>query len=267
METGKAQASTVLSLISNSKLHSLSAPPFTLASDASFTTWDTSERGSTTFVVIGNNLTFAATLSHPNPSGILHGEAYGILSTSLATHKNQIRTSSQATPTLFSDHLNSIKTLSTTSSQHIVKSNPACSLYQWIISIWDSMHHPPCLVHVKAHTCSSSISAHLNHHADYVASTSHHHQKPSLLPSALVPTFSMDSYVLYSHSLGFIESNIPVFISDLLSKLWPVDFKACHELLPVLTTFDDTSPPSYPYGKATSAYSTVVQLYSRSGQL
>ena len=75
------------------------------------------------------------------------------------------------------------------------------------------------------------------------------------------------AYVLHSPSLGFTESNIPAFVFNLLSKLQPVDFKACHKLLPALTTFANIPPPAYPYAKATSTYSAVVQLYSQSGQL
>lgn len=77
----------------------------------------------------------------------------------------------------------------------------------------------------------------------------------------------MDSYILYSPSIGYVESDIPSFVSNHLSRLQPVNFEACHEPLPVLALFDDTPPSVFPYAKATSAYSAVVQLYCRSGQL
>lgn len=170
------------------------------ASDTSYVNLDSIERGSTTFTMVAGNLTCAANLSHPTPPVSPHGEVYGILSASLAAREHQLKSPPQVAPTLFTDHLNSVKTVSTKLPDHVLNPNPAHSPYRWIADVWDSMRNPPHLIHVKARTSSSSVPARLNRHADYIASTS----------------------MLHSSTLCFVESNISPLITDRLSRSQPV---------------------------------------------
>jgi len=62
-------------------------------------------------------------------------------------------------------------------------------------------------------------------------------------------------------------SACPSFIDSLLATAVATPLDTLHEPLPPLPLFDQSLPPSYPYIKAPSSYSAVVQLYTRSGQL
>jgi hypothetical protein len=52
-----------------------------------------------------------------------------------------------------------------------------------------------------------------------------------------------------------------------LSSLDATSLNTFHEPAPSSLCFDSTPPPPYPYTRAASSYSMVVQLYLRSGQL
>ena len=69
------------------------------------------------------------------------------------------------------------------------------------------MQFPPLLVQVKAHISSSSLPAHLNCLADFIASHSQHNYS-SLPPSLPMPTFHMDTFALSSTStLRYVKNN------------------------------------------------------------
>jgi hypothetical protein len=106
----------------------------------------------------------------------------------------------------------------------------------------------------------------LNRLADHLASSSNKH--PHLTPPTLpLPTFFMDKYILFSSHLGFVESNISTFCDTRLSVFDAATLDTFHEPAPSFLCFDEIPPPPYPYTKAPSAYSMVVQLYLRSSQL
>ena len=64
-----------------------------------------------------------------------------------------------------------------------------------------------------------------------------------------------------------LSSSILHYVDSLLANSHAATLNTCHEPLPPLPLFDNTSPPSYPYTKSPSSYSAVIQLYARSGQL
>ena len=105
------------------------------------------------------SVVFTASLPNNRTTGILHGEAYPIAAASILA-----RLSPQSI-TIYSDHLNSIRLLTSHPSALSLKNNPALSLYRWILNIWDSMPRPPLLSHVRAHTSSLTIPSQLNRHA------------------------------------------------------------------------------------------------------
>lgn len=234
------------------------SPSSSFTTDASTITTGSPPHPSTTFTVLANNQAFVASLPPNRTIGILYGEAYAIAAASILArlHPHQI--------TIHSDHLNSIQLLSSHPSTLSLKNNPARSIYRWILDIWQSMPHPPLLTHVRAHTSSNSLPSQLNRLADYLATSSNSLLLPP--PSLPLPTFFMDSFVPYSTNFGFIENSLFSFCDSHLALSHAANLDTFHEPRPS-ACFNDTPPPSYPYTKAPSSYSMVVQLYLRSGQL
>ena len=221
--------------------------------------WSGPSHPSTTFAVLANNYAFTASLPRYRSTGSLHGEAYAIAAASVLA-----RLQSQPV-TIYTDHLNSIRLLSSLTSSSTLNNNPARSFYKWIINIWGSMPHKPVLSHVHAHTSSISVPSQLNRLADHLASTSNFLFPPP--PSLPLPTFFMDNYFPFSSSYGFIESNLSSFCDAQISSLDAAHLDTFHEPHPSSACFDNIPPPSYPYLKAPSSYSMTIQLYLCSGQL
>ena len=254
--------SSILALAAQSSSFPHHSPPTFFATDAStVNTHDSSSapQTSTTFAVLAFNNAFTASLPNNRTTGILHGEAYAIAAASILA-----RLSPQPI-TIYSDHLNSIRLLTSHPSALSLKNNPARSLYRWILNIWDSMPHPPLLSHVRAHTSSLTIPSQLNRLADYLASHSNSLILPP--PSLPLPTFFMDSFIPFSTHIGFIESHLFSFCDARFALSDAANLDTFHEPRPSTSCFDNTPPPSYPYTKAPSSYSMVIQLYLRSGQL
>ncbi|GBE80307.1 hypothetical protein SCP_0300220 [Sparassis crispa] len=77
----------------------------------------------------------------------------------------------------------------------------------------------------------------------------------------------MDDYVLFSSSDGYIESDPSTYLSHALVAA-VVDDRSFTPLRTLaLPFYNDLPPPDYPYTRASSAYSALVQLYARCGQL
>jgi hypothetical protein len=72
-----------------------------------------------------------------------------------------------------------------------------------------------------------------------------------------------------THSIvdGWIESNIQYFTDHYLARETSTQLLIGRQQRMATIFYDQTTPPSYPYLCATSAYSALVQLYARSGQL
>ena len=156
---------SILALATQSSAFSHSSPPLHYATDASTLASHLLPYSSTTFAVIANNNAFTVSLPPSRTLGILHGEAYAIAAASvLASHQSQ-------QITIYSDHLNSVRLLSSHPSLVSLKNNPARSIYHWILDIWQSSPHKPILSHIRAHTSNSDIPSQLNRLADHLAST------------------------------------------------------------------------------------------------
>ena len=250
---------SIIALASQSTSFPHRTPPNTFATDASTLSSAFPSHSSTTFAVVANNNAFTASVPHNRSTGILHGEAYAIAAASVLArlHSQPI--------TIHTDHLNSVRLLSSQTSPFSLKNNPARSLYRWILDIWSTMPHKPVLSHVRAHTTSHSLPSQLNRLADHLASTSNSLILPP--PSLPLPTFFMDTFIPFSFAHGFIESNLFSFCDAQLSDLDASNLDTFHEPRPSSSCFDIIPPPSYPYFKAPSSYSIAIQLYLRSGQL
>ena len=221
---------------------------------------------SVTFASASPTSSFRGTLANYGRSAsILHGELYGILLAIL------LATSSSPSKPLpiYSDHLNAVTLLNDAlqhpPAPHFWSSLPARSLYKWILMVLRSSPQNPSLLHVRAHTSASDPASLANRHVDHLASSSH--SLPIPPPPVPVPTFSMDKFTPHLPSFQYIESNLPQLLHSLLASrtFSNPSFVPLSVLSPFF--YDSHSPPLHPYTQASSSFSAVVQLYTRSGQL
>jgi hypothetical protein len=192
-------------------------------------------------------------------ASILHGEALAlVMAQTLADPTPETR--------IISDHLNSVKLLSSPAGIHndkwIRKANGR-SLYRWYAKLDDGRNIP--LVHVKAHTGGDDSDSRLNGEADRVATAAS--AQASVILAAPEPTFAMDRQVLHSPADGYIEANIYRYVEHHLSLHTAETVYSQPSMRMTQSLYDPTPPPQYPYTKSLSSYSATVQLYARSGQL
>jgi hypothetical protein len=77
----------------------------------------------------------------------------------------------------------------------------------------------------------------------------------------------MDDYMFFRDDDGWIESNIHIFMDHFMVKQTVKALSHTHHHRMDTWLYDSRPHPTYPYVKAQSAYSALVQLYARSGQL
>ena len=87
------------------------------------------------------------------------------------------------------------------------------------------------------------------------------------IPLAPAPTFTMNEYTFYRQSDGWIESNIRVFMDQLLIQKTATILSFGHHQRMTTWLYHKPNLPPYVYHRATSAYTVAIQLYARSGQL
>ncbi|PBK63305.1 hypothetical protein ARMSODRAFT_1088611 [Armillaria solidipes] len=177
-----------------------------------------------------------------------------------------------SSPSLYTDHLNSSRIIASAIHlpplSHQWSSLPGRSLYRWLLHLLQHSpppHHPPNIIYTPAHTNSSSTPSTVNALADQLASGSQYLQlRP---PPAPLPTFFMDSFMLYSPNDGYVETSISSYLPSVLTSTAysSPDFRPATTML--LPFYDQHTPPEHPYLRASSAYSALVQLYARSDQL
>src|SRR5882762_7822581 len=118
---------------------------------------------------------------------------------------------------------------------------------------------------MKGHSNEVTLASQLNNEADYYASKSQN--VANSVHPAPTPTFYMDEYTFYRPTDGWIKSHIRTFIEYFLIKATSDDLAIGHQYRMATWLYDQRPPPTYPYMRATSAYTALVQLYARSGQL
>ncbi|KAK0436313.1 uncharacterized protein EV420DRAFT_1672520, partial [Desarmillaria tabescens] len=143
----------------------------------------------------------------------------------------------------------------------------ARSLYRWLLYnlTHSNIQNPHNIIYTPAHTDSTSMPSQINNVADNLTTCA----QTTLLrpPPAPVPIFSMDHFVLYNFVDGYIESNIPSYVSSAFTTDTVAHVNFCPATTMLLPLYDDYAPPEHPYIRASSVYSAVVQLYARSAQL
>ncbi|GJE93821.1 hypothetical protein PsYK624_099850 [Phanerochaete sordida] len=234
-----------------------------LASDAS-ALQSPSHSSHVTFAATSPSGSLAMQYSPPTASS-LHGEVLGLIAASLIHLHHPV---SPDSPTLYTDHLNSVRYISsslTLPSSHRLPASPAQPLYSWLIDILRRSPNAPSITYTPAHTSSTSLPASLNRYVDALASVSHTPLARSLvLP---YPTFTLPDFALYSPLHGFITSDISSFLSSCSTQLILSDPSFRPNITMFRHLYDAHEPPLHPYTRASSAYSAVVQLYARSAQL
>ncbi|KAJ6517940.1 hypothetical protein C8R47DRAFT_1205037 [Mycena vitilis] len=136
------------------------------------------------------------------------------------------------------------------------------SYYRWILALISQ--NPLKIIYTRGHTDDLSIPSRLNYEADHYASSAQLHIDDIFL--APVPTFFMDDFTFFTDIDGWIESNIRSFYDKSAAHSASIQAGITHPRLS-LRLHDTTNPPEWSYTHAFSAYSAVVQLYARSGQL
>jgi hypothetical protein len=191
-------------------------------------------------------------------TSILQGEQMGLLAALVLA---------QSPPQIYTDHLNST-TLIDDSRTAINQERRLCvmngrSYYRWILDLVS--RKSATITYTKAHTNDTSLPSTLNRQADHYASSA---QKfISSIPIAPVPSFFMEPYTFHREPDGWIESNIRHFV-DHFSAIATADKLALMPKHRMSTWLHDPNPPPpWIYTKAPSAYTALVQLYARSGQL
>jgi hypothetical protein len=191
---------------------------------------------------------------------ILHGElislTMGLILTDPSSHS-----------ILYTDHLNSVCLID--DSKTIVDQKPRLqhmnshSYYRWILTLAASSNLD--ILYTPGHSDEVSTPARMNFEADHYASSAQRHTLRTL--TAPIPTFFMDDFTFYNSRDGWIESNIRTYTDKLACALSSHAITNGHQQHMALHLYDTKAPPEYSYTHTYSAYSALVQLYARSGQL
>ncbi|KAJ7875278.1 hypothetical protein B0H14DRAFT_2299584, partial [Mycena olivaceomarginata] len=135
--------------------------------------------------------------------------------------------------------------------------------YRWILALTNT--NPLKIVYTLGHSTEVSEPARMNFEADHYALSAQRYLND--VPIAPIPTFFMDDFTFFSNDDGWIKSNIRDYIAKSQIRCAAILAAAGNHERMVLRLYDPKPPPEYSYTHAYSAYSAVVQLYARSGQL
>ena len=205
---------------------------------------------------------------HESAASSLHGEVFALVVAALL-HLAQPVVPPPKRPPLYTDHLNSVRffqSLSTSSPSPSPSLNPALPLYHWLLDICNRSPNPPLITYTPAHTPDTSPPAQANRYADLLASSSNSHD--NTLFSVPLPTFTLPPFVLHTASHNYVlPSSISSVLDDLRTRSTLSDSSSRPNTVLFRPLYDTHPPPPHPYTRASSAYSALVQLYSRSSQL
>ncbi|EJD45292.1 hypothetical protein AURDEDRAFT_43389, partial [Auricularia subglabra TFB-10046 SS5] len=199
---------------------------------------------------------------HGRANGILQGEVFA----QIAAHVLAAR---DASVTLFTDHMNTTRLLHdlmhNDGPTRLLRIN-ARSYYRWLVDLRRNHRETGLSVeYTRGHANDAAARGSvLNSLTDYYASTAQGYAHD--LPSAPVPTFFMDDYTFATEADGWIESSPRLFFMHHRARQQARDLETGHGNRMVSSLYSP-SHPEFPYTRALSAYSALVQLYARSGQL
>ncbi|KAF7362208.1 hypothetical protein MVEN_00567000 [Mycena venus] len=192
---------------------------------------------------------------------ILQGELIGLIMGLVLSNPND------PDATLYTDHLNSVRLIDDSRTivdqQHRLRFMNGRSYYRWILALVST--NPLKIIYTRGHSTEQSVPSRINFEADHYASRSQRVLQ-DVFP-APVPTFTMDDFTFHSHIDGWIESSIRYYVDKSAARSSSQRLADSHHQRMALHLYDSKAPPEYSYTHAYSAYSAVVQLYARSGQL
>ncbi|KAJ7146761.1 hypothetical protein C8R44DRAFT_827281 [Mycena epipterygia] len=172
-----------------------------------------------------------------------------------------------STPRLYTDYLNVVNFIqdarSMINQDAKLRRMNGRSYYRWIRVL--VLEKDIEITHAKGHADELAIPSIMNYEADHYASHSQKYIK--MVPTAPLPTFFMDDYTFYSERDGWIESNICSLVSSIMAQNTSDELAIGHHQRMLTSIYEQRPPPEFPYTRAYSAYSALVQLYARSGQL
>jgi hypothetical protein len=191
-------------------------------------------------------------------ASILQGEQLGLIAALVLA---------KLSPQIYTDHLNSTLLIedsrTAVNQDRRLRSMNGRSYYRWILDL--VKRKSASIVYTKAHTNDTTLPASLNREADFLASSSQKHI--STIPLAPIPTFFMDPYTFHRQHDGWVESNVRYFVDHFSAKLTADTLAHLPKHRMSTWLYDPQPPPPWIYLKASSAYTALVQLYARSGQL
>ena len=201
---------------------------------------------------------------------IMHGEHIGMimgLILSSPEHDTANEIIHNDSDRLGSDHLNTVRFVEDARSKidqtSKLRNMNGRSYLRWIANLVKKSR--TTVTHVKSHTDNQGLDSLLNSEADHYASNAH--SFAHTLHPAPIPTFYMDDFTFYRPEDGWIESDIPTFTDHFLSRTAARNISIGHGEHMATWLYDPRPPPEYPYTRAASAYTALVQWYARSGQL
>ncbi|KAG2350195.1 hypothetical protein BDR05DRAFT_954297 [Suillus weaverae] len=123
----------------------------------------------------------------------------------------------------------------------------------------------PSISWTAAHTGGQTSQCLANDYVDHMASAAQ--RSCGLIAPAPLATFTMDDYAFFSSHFGFLECSLSRFVVSRLESAYASSdsFRPARAL--PLALYDSHSLPDFPYTRASSSFSAVVQLYARSSQL
>jgi hypothetical protein len=239
--------------------------PSTLSSNNNTWATDGSMIPAASTIIDHKHVTAAATgpatlvlhVPHRNAS-ILQGEQMGLVIALVLADSH---------PQIYTDHLNSTMLIDDSSTavnqEHRLRSMNRRSYYHWILDL--TSRKSATITYTKAHTDATSLDTALNMEAGHYASSA---QKviPSI-PIAPIPTFYMDHYTFHREPDSWVESNLRYYTDHFATKATANRLALLPKHHMTTWLYDSNPPPPWVYTKATSAYTALVQLYTRSGQL
>ncbi|KAJ6631046.1 hypothetical protein B0H10DRAFT_1773796 [Mycena sp. CBHHK59/15] len=167
---------------------------------------------------------------------ILHGELVRLIMCLIISNPDDVNTA------LYSDHMNAIRLIEDSKTANPLK-----------------------IIYTPRHSDEVSLPARLNFEADHYVSSAQRHIQDIFTAPILM--FFMDDFTFHTPEDGWIEPNICTYVDKVQIAATSKRIAAGHQQRMALSHYDPKSPPEYPYTHAYSAYSAIVQLYARSGQL
>jgi hypothetical protein len=193
-------------------------------------------------------------------NNILHGEIFGLIMGHLLISRGDVRY-------LYTDHLNTVRFLqdshSNINQDAGLRYRNGRSYLRWLKMLSDEARLT--VEYTKGHSNSNLLASRLNADADHYATIAQSHIH--CIPIAPTPTFTMNEFTFFRNVDGWIESNIRIYVDQLISSSTVETLGKGHRLRMSTWLYQKPNPPTYIYHKATSAYTAAVQLYARSGQL